>query len=243
MFHGQKGGGSGFVFLRPTIGRIPKLGGRIRARKEALRKRYTVKFRYNNSRYNNNSHYSNIFWADNILLPLNNAFCYNNIFAITIFLRVTKDIVIAKHDCTYSSRQVTFNRDCETEAFVLRQVNRPNPDRREAKQDASDVDKLDHFFLLESRAKAPAQIEFLWEEKLCALRHIHFYDLSRVLTTRLNMASSSARPRHYGGEKQSKRGSCKIERKEGVCEEKRDSSSVANWHFWLPEKQHRSGIV
>ncbi len=41
-----------------------------------------------------------IIWADQTLLPLNNAFRYNNIFAITIFLRVTKDIVIAKLDCT-----------------------------------------------------------------------------------------------------------------------------------------------
>ncbi len=32
--------------------------------------------------------------------PLNNVFRYNNIFAITIFWWVTKDIVIAKLDCT-----------------------------------------------------------------------------------------------------------------------------------------------
>ncbi len=32
--------------------------------------------------------------------PLNDVFRYNSIFAITIFRRVTKDIVIAKLDCT-----------------------------------------------------------------------------------------------------------------------------------------------
>ncbi len=59
----------------------------------------TVEFHYNNSRYNNNFPYDNIFSVDQTLLPLNNAFRYNNIFAMAIFLRVTKDIVIAKLDC------------------------------------------------------------------------------------------------------------------------------------------------
>ncbi len=202
MFHGQKGGGSGFVFLRPTIGRIPKLGGRIRARKEALRKRYTVKFRYNNSRYNNNSHYSNIFWADNILLPLNKAFCYNNIFAITIFLRVTKDIVIAKHDCTYSSRQVTFNRDCETEAFVLRQVNRPNPDRREAKQDASDVDKLDHFFYLSQELRHQLKSSF-FGRRSCVLLGTYI-SMTSVESLRLDLIWLRARLDHVTTEERSR---------------------------------------